>query len=76
MFLQQSSKGTKGEDVPSPHAYRSVSFGGSPENTEVNVSKGQTAEKAYSCKLAVMAIAYSTIALELIKLSQPPARQI
>lgn len=63
VFLQQSSKGPKGDDVPSPHAYRSVSFGGSPEDTEVNVSKGQTAEKAHSGKMTIMTIAYLTIAL-------------
>lgn len=28
VFLRQRSKGPKGDDVPSPHAYRSVSFGG------------------------------------------------
>lgn len=38
-------------------------FGESPENTEINVSKGQTAEKAHSAKKAIMTIAYSTIAL-------------
>lgn len=53
-------------------------FGESPENTEINVSKGQTAEKAHSAKKAIMTIAYSTIALvqELTQLSQSPARQI
>lgn len=53
-------------------------FGDSPENTEINVSKAQTAEKAHSGKMAIMTIAYSTIALvqELTQLSQSPARQI